>query len=107
MYARMGGTGGNGFSAFSGDAGGVGGKELVCVVLMPRRSSSASTLLLLLAVPPVAESRFSLSEAVGKLSFAAKPSCQVALAHQPTTSSLMLSSFGLRFTKSRIQRGKR
>lgn len=104
----MGGTEGKGRSAFSGDAGGEGGKVLVYVVLMPRRSSSDSTLLLLLlAVPSVVMSWFSLSEAVGKFSFASKPSCQVALAHQPTTSSLMLSSFGLRFTKSRIQRGKR
>lgn len=39
-------------------------------------------------------------------SFSARPSCQVAFAHHPTTSSLMLSSFSLRDTRSRTQRGK-
>ena len=41
-----------------------------------------------------------------RLSFSARPSCQVALAHQPMTSSLMLSNFSLRDTRSRTQRGK-
>ena len=39
-------------------------------------------------------------------SFSARPSCQVALAHQPMTSSLMLSNLSLRDTRSRTQRGK-
>ena len=36
-------------------------------------------------------------------SFGTRPSCQVALAHQPMTSSLMLSNFGFWLMKSRIQ----
>ena len=100
MYDRNGGTERGGFfTSFCLSA-------LTCVLLMLARSISSS--MLPFAWLPFSPSLPSSKENVGsktsrRLSFSAKPSCQLALAHQPTTSSLILSKCSFRLIMSRTQ----
>ena len=104
MYDRNGGTerGGFFFASFRLSA-------LTCVLLMLARSISSSTLPFAWWLPFSPSLLLSSEEEnVGsktsrRLNFSAKPSCQPALAHQPTTSSLMLSKRSFRLIMSRTQ----
>lgn len=82
-----------------GVVGGVSGKSEACVVLMfwRLRSESSSRSVSVVLFWGVGE------RMVSRDSFGMRPVCQVAFAHQPIKSSLMLSKIGLRLRKSRVQ----
>lgn len=96
MYDSMGGIERGCLLVDVGVEGG-GRKALVCVLLILARSMSFS--MFPLAWLPVSWSLSSSVEPGSRISrrpsLSAKPSCQLALAHQPTTSSLILSNDSL------------
>lgn len=82
-------------------------KVLTCVLLMLAKSISSS-MFALTWLPFSAAFMPGSEEDVGsktwrRFSFSARPSCQLALAHEPTTSSLMLSKCSLRWIMPRTQ----
>ena len=80
------------------------------VVLMLARSISSSMfwVVWLVSLVSVEEEEDDVgSKTERRPSFSARPSCQLALAHQPTTSSLMLSKWSFRLIMSRTQCGNR
>lgn len=90
---------------------GLGERMLVCVLLRFRRSMELSMVVdfaglvgLWSLIPSELEEG---SRIARKPSFSPRPSCQLAFAHQPTTSSLMLSKVSFCLMYSSTQCGKR